>query len=140
MRNPHPNRLAFREALYHAAMAAGVEAAFPTKSNNYVRFGSLTRGSDIGVSATQTGSRVTLNNRGADAQAIFNSLREKRQLIDKAVACDLDWNDENSDRKKTVVRASILGGYLSDRSSWADQHAQIVKTVQAFQRTFSLYL
>ena len=137
MKTPHPNRLAFRIALYQVAGTSGMEAAFPAASNNYVRFGRLAGESDIGVSVTQQRARITLNNRGADAQPAFQNLRAQRESIDAAVGHKLNWDDVDLARQKTVVRATVDGGYRSDRQGWADQHCRIIELVRAFQQTFT---
>ena len=137
MSTPHPNLLAFRTALHEASKKSGLEAAFPAASNNYARFGKLAGTSDIGFSVTRQWTRITLNNRGADAQSVFEALRADCESIDAAVGYRLDWEDVDLTRQNTVVRASVDGVYLSDRESWPDQHTSIIETVHAFRQTFN---
>ena len=132
----NPRCRQYLDGLHAYASEAGLQPSEPKGTNNSLRFPAIGEASHIGVAVTSDRLRVNLNNDQDEDRAILKALLADSAALDLATGETLDWEDIDPTRKKSVVRASHPGGYMSEAADWTAQYAWAVGVVKIFEREY----
>lgn len=132
----NPRCRQYLDGFFAHASEAGLHPSEPKGTNNSLRFPAISDASHIGVSVTSDRVRVNLNNDQDENRVILKALLANREAFEGATGEPLDWENADPTRKKSVVRASHPGGYMSEAADWTAQYAWAVDVVKVLEREY----
>lgn len=71
----------------------------------------------------------------AEAEPLFNLLREERDDIERQIGESLDWQPK-PDKKRFVIGVR-WNADPTDKEDWSEQHQRLVETLESFHEAFS---